>query len=71
MLLQHKKCSSAFEPNKVQIMHSCGDLWITAATVRCEEHLVNVFDSVYDSIYEEVISNVFGPSAVPQNIKIT
>ena len=42
MLLQNKKCSSAFELNKVKILHSRGDHWIAAATVRCEEHLGKV-----------------------------
>ena len=72
-LLQNKKCSSAFELNKVQIIHSRGDHWIVATTVRCDQHFVKVFDSIYDSVDDgtkEVISNVFGSSAIPQSVKI-
>ena len=72
-LLQNKKFSSAFELNKVQILHSRGDHWISATTVGCNQHLVKVFDSVYDNIDDdtkEVISNVFGYSAIPQSVKI-
>ena len=72
-LLQNKKCSSTFELNKVQIIHSRGDHWIAAATVRSEEHVVEIFDSIYDSVDDgtkRVILNIFGSLAVPQNVKI-
>ena len=41
-LLQDKKCSSAIELNKVQIIHSRGDHWVVATTVGCDQHLVKV-----------------------------
>ena len=63
-----------FEQNKVQIIHSCGDDWIVAATVGNEkESQVDVFDSLYDIIDNgtcKLISNVFESSATPRSIKI-
>ena len=56
----------------MQIIHSCGDNWIVAATVGdTNKKTVKVYDSLYNNIDDgtcKIISNAFGPLAAPCNV---
>ena len=41
------------DPNWLQIIHSRGNHWITASTIRCEKSEVEVYDSFYGSLDNE------------------
>ena len=54
-------------------MHTRGDHWITASSVKCEDSTVKVYESVYsslDGITEDIISRHFQSGPVKPTIKV-
>ena len=54
--------------NKLQIIHSQGNHWIVASTIKCEKGQVKIYDSIYNSLDTEtvaVVANHFQGSEHP------
>ena len=59
--------------NQVQIIHSRGNHWIVASTIRARDGVVQVYDSVYSTVDDgtrSVINNLFPPSSSVELIKV-
>ena len=72
-LLQEKKRKGIFEQYKVQVIHSHGNHWIVATTIRANSYEVNVYDSIFDVVDDHtalLISNFFGSLAKPKAVEI-
>ena len=53
--------------HQMQITQTCGNHWILASNIGCEEGRVNVYNSVYKSVDEQterIITIMFNPSTI-------
>ena len=59
-LYQRKQRGEHFVKDCIQIVHSRGNHWIVASTIKCEDEVL-VFDSLYDDLDDTkgVIQNLF------------
>ena len=69
---KHSYCTeSKNRSNKEQIIHSRGNHWIVASTLRCSKSEVQIFDSLHTSVgtdTKNVISNIFQTDEEPELI---
>ena len=73
LLQDKKKKKGNFEQDKVQIVHSHGNLWIVATSINASPGCVRVYDSVFDIVDDQtaqLITNLFGSLAKPTAVVI-
>jgi len=63
---EKEKTKSSFEQGRVQIVHSYGNHWIVATSIKSTSCGIKVYDSVYDVVDDHtalLITNLFGSLA--------
>ena len=71
MLFQSRSQGFKSIVNAIQIIHSGGNHWIVATTLRCNPEEVRIFDSLYESLDTETFQVVNRLLSDEKELKIT
>ena len=73
LIVTKEEFITAGSQNKLQMLYSCGDHWITASNINCGAGIVHVYDSLYSSVdkaTERLLHHLFSESETDAKLVI-
>ena len=73
LIVTKEEFKAAGTQNKLQMLHSRGDHWITASNINCGAGIVHVYDSLYSSVdkaTERLLQRLFSGSETDTKLVI-